>query len=463
MRTTKALLVLVASASVALAQGPQLASPLFSSLSWRNIGPTALGGHVDRIVVGRVKGKPDQIYVTGTTGGVFKSTTGGISWKPVFDEVNAMMSIGDVAVAPSNANIVWIGTGESSNSPYYWGDGLYKSVDGAKTWTNVGLRETRHIGRILVHPSNPDIVWVAAQGHEWGSNPDRGIYKTTDGGRSWRKVLYVDENTGANDIVIDPTDPQILFASTYQRQRKMYGGNGFGPGSAIYKSTDGGETWVKLTKGLPTIQMGRIGLHLSAADPKVVYADVEVPGGLYPAPAGSDGDCPPPGGGRGQNNFDTGSGGVYRTLNGGASWEQTYSRSDQPQAYFVQIRSDPKDRNRVYRMALGLTASDDMGKTWRSVNTRLHGDWHDLWVDPDDPNHMMGANDGGLGITWDRGDTWEWRNNIPLEQFWEMSVDNRDPFMVCGGLQDNGNWCVPSAVRNRNGISNRDAFSGWRR
>ena len=283
-----------------------------------------------------------------------------------------MMSTGDIAVAPSNASIVWIGTGESSNSPYYWGDGVYKSVDGAKTWTNMGLKETRHIGRILIHPTNPDIVWVAAQGHMWGSNAERGVFKTTDGGKTWRKVLFVDDVTGANDIVLDPSNPQILVVSTYQRQRKMYGGNGGGPGSGIYKSVDGGETWKKITAGLPTVPMGRIGLHLSSADSKVVFADVEVPGGLYPAPAGADGDCTPPGGGRGQNNYDTGVGGVYRSSDAGETWEQLYSRSDQPQAYFVQIRTDPKDRNRVYRMALGLTVSDDAGKTWRAMNTRLH-------------------------------------------------------------------------------------------
>ena len=189
MRVLKPLVFLGVCGAAAFAQGPQLAAPPFSSLVWRNIGPTALGGHVDRVAVGRVKGQPDQIYAIGTTGGAFKSVTGGVTWKPVFDEVNAMMSTGDIVVAPSNPSIVWIGTGESSNSPYYWGDGIYKSVDGAKTWTNMGLKETRHIGRILIHPTNPDIVWVAAQGHIWGSNAERGVFKTTDGGRTWRRVL----------------------------------------------------------------------------------------------------------------------------------------------------------------------------------------------------------------------------------------------------------------------------------
>ncbi len=295
----------------------------------------------------------------------------------------------------------------------------------------------------------------------WGSNPVRGLYKTIDGGRSWRKVLYVDEMTGATDVVIDPSNPQVVYATMFQRQRNGYGGNGVGRGSAIYKSVDGGENWKKLSNGLPTVDMGRIGLTISPVDPKVVYADVEVGGAVYSGPSGEIGDCPPESrqynAVRGQ--FYAGKGGIYLTTDGGDSWQHVYNKSDQPVASFVQIRADPKDRNRVYREGTGFYVSDDMGKTFRPINTNLHGDYRSLWVDPDDPNHLIIGNDGGLAITHDRTATWDYRNNIPIAEYWELNVDNRDPFLVCGGLQDNGIWCLPSAVRNRNGISNRDAFS----
>jgi len=455
-------IILLSVAGSAVAQtpsGPQLAPAPFSSLVWRNIGPTTMGGRLDRIAVARVRGEPDQIYVAPSTGGPFKSTNGGVSWAPVFDAVNGSKSTGDVAVAKSNPNIVWLGTGEETTVAYYWGDGVYKSTDAGKTWTNMGLKEIRHTGRIAINPTNPDIVLVAAQGRMWGPSADRGVYKTIDGGKTWKKTLFVDNNTGGNDIVYDPSNPQVVYASTYQRMRKIYGGITVGPGSGIYKSMDGGETWKKLTSGLPTADLGRIGLGVSAADPNLVYADIEVSGARYPAPQGSDGDCPPPGSaGRGGNPFES-VGGVYRSTNGGETWEQVNSRLDQPAGYFAQIRPDPKDRNRVYRLGLGFYVSDDMGKTFRTPQVRLHGDYHDLWIDPDDNNHLMVANDGGLGISWDRGNTWDYRDNIPTSQYWEMSVDNRDPFMICGGTQDNGNWCVPSATRNRTGISNRDVFT----
>lgn len=438
--------------------GPQLASPPFAELAWRNVGPTTMGGRVDRFAVARTRGQPDQIYVIATSGGVWKSGNAGASWQPVFGAVNGSQSMGDIAVAPSSPNTVWVGTGEATTVAYYWGDGIYKSTDAGRTWTNMGLKETRHIGRIVVHPTNPDIVLVAAQGRLWGPNVERGVFKTTDGGRTWRKVLYVDENTGANEVVFDPTNPQIVYASSYQRQRKSYGGITVGPGSGIYKSVDGGESWTKLTKGLPTVEMGRIGLDVSAADPKLLYADIEVGGARYPAPQGSDGDCPPAGGGRGGNTFEA-EGGVYRSTDGGESWEQVNARLDQPAGYFVQVRADPRDRNRVYRMGLGFYVSDDMGRTFRTVATRLHGDYHDLWIDPADNNHLLTANDGGVGISWDRGASWDYRRNIPISQYWELNVDNRDPYLVCGGTQDNGNWCMPSAVRNSNGISDRDVWS----
>jgi photosystem II stability/assembly factor-like uncharacterized protein len=445
----------------ALAQGPQLSPPLFKDLKWRSIGPAIFGGRILDIEVARIRGQPDQLYLIAENGGVFKSVNGGLSWAPVFDGVNSMMSMGDIAISNSSPNTVWVGTGSGLNPTYFWGEGVYKSTDGAATWTNMGLKETRQIGRIVVHPTNPDVVYVAASGRMWGPNADRGLYKTTDGGRTWKKMLYVNDATGATDVAMDPSNPEILYATMYQRQRKGYGGNGIGPGSAIYKTVDGGEHWTKLTNGLPRVDMGRIGLTISPVDPKVVYADVEVGGAVYSGPAGEPGDCPPESRSanavRGQ--FDAGEGGIYLTTDGGDSWTHVYNRSDQPVGSFVQIRADPKDRNRVYREGTGFYVSEDMGKTFRSINTNLHGDYRSLWIDPDDPNHMLIGNDGGLGITWDRTATWDYRNNIPIGEYWELSVDRRDPYLVCGGLQDNGIWCIPSAVRNRNGISNRDAFA----
>ena len=468
MSILKALLrgspVLLALAHVALAQdasetGPHLAPALFANLTWRNIGPTTMGGRIDRIAVARRRGEPDQIYIIGNAGGAFQSTNGGASWSPVFDQVNGAKSMGALEVSKSNPNIVWLGTGEETTVAYYWGDGVYKSTDGGRTWNNMGLAAIRHTGRIAIHPTNPDIVFVAGEGRLWGPNPDRGVFKTTDGGRTWKKVLFIDENTGAGEIVSDPSNPNILYTATYQRQRKMYGGITIGPGSGIYKSVDGGDTWTKLTKGLPDVDMGRIGLSISAVDPNLIYADIEVNGARYPAPQGNEGDCPPPGSnGRGGNAFES-KGGVYRSTDGGESWTQVYARSDQPAGYFAQVRADPKDKNRVYRMGLQLYVSDDMGKSFRTVQARLHGDFHDLWIDPDDDNHLMVSNDGGLGISWDRGVTWNYIDNLPLSQYWEMSVDNRDPYYICGGTQDNGNWCVASASRNRNGISHRDVFT----
>jgi photosystem II stability/assembly factor-like uncharacterized protein len=427
-----AALALFAVTSSASAQS-KIDPALLSSLKWRSIGPINTSGRIDDFSVGRVHGQPDQIYVATATGGVFKSTNGGTSWDPIFDKVDAMMSIGTVRVAPSNANVVWVGTGEANNrQSSYWGDGVYKSTDAGKTWKSMGLRETRSIARIVIDPGNYDIVYVAAAGHLWGSNPERGVFKTTDGGQTWKKVLYVDDNTGATDLIIDPMNPLILYAATYQHQRKAWGFNGGGPGSAIYKTTDGGATWTKLTNGLPTGDKGRIGIDLMPSDSREVYAVIEAAGST---------------------------GGVFRTLDGGANWEKMSPLDTRPM-YYSQIRLDPKDKNRIYMLGSnrGFYFSDDAGKTFTERFSNVHGEDHALWVDPDDPNHLIVGGDGGVSITWDRAMTWDFRRNMPIGQFYEVDVDNKVPYTVCGGLQDNGLWCVPSAVRNRNGIADRD---GW--
>ncbi|HJZ78374.1 MAG TPA: hypothetical protein VKE51_41890 [Vicinamibacterales bacterium] len=416
------------------AQGGGFDPSRFGNLRWRSIGPASTGGRIDDFAVARVAGQPDSIYVAAASGGIFKSTNQGTSWTPIFDRVDAMMSIGAVAVAPSKPNVVWAGTGEANNrQSSSWGDGVWVSSDAGRTWHAAGLADTRHIGRIVIDPTNSDVVYVAATGHLWGSNSERGVFKTSDGGRTWQKVLYVDEHTGATDLAIDPRDPRTLFAATYQRQRKAWGFNGGGPGSGIYRTRDGGATWTRLTTGLPAGDKGRIGLDIFRGDPRVVFAVVEA-------------------GGR--------DGGVYRSSDGGDTWEAMTSLNPRPM-YFSQIRVDPADRNHVYLLGSnrGFYSSDDGGRTFRDVFSTVHSEDHALWVDPGDPNHLIVGGDGGVSISWDRGQTWLFRDNLPVGQFYEISADMQDPYVICGGLQDNGHWCVPSATRNRNGISNRDAFN----
>src|SRR3954469_24401522 len=403
-------------------------------LHWRSIGPANTGGRIDDFAVARVPGQPDAIYVASASGGVFKSTNQGTSWTRVFDRVDAMMSIGDVAVAAANPNVVWAGTGEANNrQSSSWGDGVYKSIDAGQTWTRSGLGDTRHIARIVIDPRNPDLVYVAAAGHLWGSNSERGVFKASDGGRTWAKVLYVDDNTGATDLVMDPRDPQTLFAAMYQRQRKAWGFNGGGPGSGIFRSRDGGASWTRLTSGLPPGDKGRIGLDIFHGDPRVVLAVVEA--------AGRDS-------------------GVYRSTDGGDTW-QAWSTINPRPMYYSQIRADPKDPTRVYLLGSnrGFYVSNDSGKTFTDVFSTIHSEDHALWIDPDDTNHLIVGGDGGVSISWDRGQTWLFRDNLPVGQFYEISADMQDPYVVCGGLQDNGHWCVPSATRARTGISNHDGFN----
>ena len=412
----------------AIAQSP------FSFIQWRSIGPVNTSGRIDDIAVARVRGEADAVYVATASGGLWKSANNGISWNPVFDAVDAMMSIGAVAVAPSSPQTIWLGTGEANTrQSSSWGDGVYKSTDGGTTWAHMGLRDTRSISRIVVDPTDVNIVYIAAGGHLWGPNAERGVFKTTNGGRSWTKVLFVDEHTGATDLVIDPSNPLVLYAAMYQRQRRTWGFNGGGPGSNIYKSTDGGTTWAKLTNGLPTGDKGRIGLALYAKDANVVYATVEAA-----AP----------------------NSGIYRTLDAGATWTRTSPLNSRPN-YYSQIRIDPGNAANVYTLGSnrGFYISSDSGKTFTDRFSNVHGEDHALWIDPDASNHMIVGGDGGISISWDRGKTWDFRRNMPIGQFYEIDVDNSVPFRICGGLQDNGVWCTPSAVRNRNGIADRDAWN----
>ncbi len=400
-----------------------------ADLEWRNIGPAIMGGRVSDLAV--VESNPAIFHVGLATGGVWKTTNNGTTWETLFDD-QPTSSIGDVTLAPSNPNIVWVGTGEPQNrqsSP--WGNGVYKSSDAGRTWTHMGLAATHHIARIQIHPHNPDIVYVAAVGRLWGANPERGVYRTTDGGATWDLVLFVDENTGAIDLAMDPGDPETLFAAMYQRRRTGYGFSGGGPGSGLYRTTDGGSNWQELTNGLPEKDKGRIGIDIYRRDGNLVFVMVEARQGR----------------------------GVYRSMDRGETWEFRSETNNRPM-YYSQIRIDPNDPERIYAGGANLYRSSDGGKTFTSDAARgVHSDHHALWINPVNSNHLILAGDGGVDISFDRSDHWIQIYNMVLAQFYEIGVDMRDPYYVCGGLQDNGSWCGPSNTLSNQGIRNRDWYN----
>ena len=419
-----------------------------AALEFRTIGPTIMGGRVADLAV--VESDPRIFYVGVATGGVWKTENAGITFTHVFkDEETA--SVGDVTVAPSNPNVVWVGTGEPQNrqsSP--WGNGVYRSTDAGRTWTHLGLADTHHISRIQVHPRDPDVAYVAAMGHLWGANPERGVYRTTDGGDSWEQVLFIDDHTGAIDLAMDPADPRTLFVAMYQRQRRAWGYNGGGPGSGIYRTTDGGDSWTELTKGLPEGDKGRMGLDIYRGDGNVVFAlveaDARVPGQGFGGGGGG-------GGGRDQQN------GVYRSTDRGESWEQVSTTNNRPM-YYSQIRVDPNDPERLYLGGSSLYRSSDGGRNFTSdAASDVHSDHHALWIDPADSHHLILGGDGGVSVSWDRSDNWYQLRNLPIGQFYEIGVDMRDPYHVCGGLQDNGSWCAPSDTWSNQGIRTRDWYN----
>ena len=412
-----------------------------SALRFRTIGPTIMGGRVAELAV--VESDPRIFYVGVASGGVWKTENAGITFEHVFrDESTA--SVGAVAVAPSNPNVVWVGTGEPNNrqsSP--WGNGVYRSTDAGRTWTHLGLENTHHIGRIRVHPRDPDVAYVAAVGHLWGPNPERGVYRTTDGGQSWENVLFVDDDTGAIDLAMDMADPKTLFAAMYQRRRRAWGFNGGGPGSGIHRTTDGGDTWTELTSGLPEGDKGRIGIDIFRGDGNLVFALVEA-------------DARGPGQGFGQGG---GKNGVYRSTDRGENWEQLSTTNNRPM-YYSQIRIDPNDPERIYLGGAALYRSSDGGRNFTpDAASTVHLDHHDLWIDPANSNHLILAGDGGVSVSWDRSDNWYQLRNLPIAQFYEIGVDMREPYHVCGGLQDNGSWCAPSDTWSNQGIRTRDWYN----
>ncbi|MCY4572335.1 MAG: hypothetical protein OXF01_05990 [Gemmatimonadetes bacterium] len=418
-----------------------------SALRFRTIGPTIMGGRVAELAV--VESDPSTFYVGVATGGLWKTENAGITFEHIFrDEATA--SVGAVTVAPSNPNVVWVGTGEPNNrqsSP--WGNGVYRSIDAGRSWTHLGLEDTHHIGRIRVHPMDPDVAYVAAVGHLWGANPERGVYRTTDGGESWELVLFVDEHTGAIDLAMDPADPRTLFAAMYQRQRRAWGFNGGGPGGGIYRTPDGGDSWNKLAGGLPTGDVGRIGLDIYRGDGNMVFALVEA-------------DARGPGqgfGGFGGGGNDDRQTGVYRSTDRGETWEHLSTTNNRPM-YYSQIRVDPNDPERIYLGGASLYRSSDGGRNFTpDAASTVHLDHHALWIDPANSEHLILAGDGGVSVSWDRSDNWYQLRNLPIAQFYEIGVDMRDPYHVCGGLQDNGSWCGPSNTLSNQGVRTRDWYN----
>lgn len=398
------------------------------SLKFREIGPANMGGRIDDFAV--VESDTNIVYAATASGGLWKSVNSGMTWTPVFDN-EAVSSIGAVAVAQSEPDTVWVGTGEANNrQSSSWGDGVYKSADGGKTWKNMGLRETCHIGRIVVHPKNPNIVYVAAQGKLWGANEERGVFKTADGGRTWTKALYLNPDTGVTDLAMDPMNPDTLYAAAYQRRRTPFSFNGGGPGSGIYRTTDGGATWKKLTNGLPKGEMGRIGLDVYRKNPNVVYALVE-----------------------------SEESGIYRSNDKGETWVRM-SNTDPRPMYFSQVRIDPNNDQRIWVAGVNMAYSEDGGKTFVTNRvTKIHVDFHGIWIDPANSNNMVVGCDGGIHFSRDSGRTWDQRAQIAIGQFYEIAYDMSKPYKVCGGLQDNDSWCGPSATTNVLGITNDDWYT----
>ncbi len=418
----------------------QVTTAQLDGLRPRNIGPAVMSGRIVDLAV--AESDPIKFYVGSATGGVYKTSDNGITLNPVFEN-EGTHSVGAIALHQRDTAIVWVGTGERANrQSSSWGDGVYKSTDGGETWTNMGLRDSKHIGRIALHPDDADLVYVAAMGHLWGPNEQRGLYRSADGGDTWEPILQVDENTGAVDVALDPDQPNIVYAATYQRQRRPWGFHGGGPSSALHRSTDGGDTWERLTgpgitRGLPEDVIGRIGMSVYRSDPRIVYAAVEQ-GYRYNASTA----------------YTERRAGIYRSEDRGDTWELMSDWNPRPM-YASQITVDPSDDQRIY-MVNSYSFSDDGGRTFTVPPQSLHGDDRLVWVNPSDSRHVMKADDGGLGISYDRGLNWLYISDLPVSQYYRVSVDMARPYNVYGGLQDNGSWMGPSETWRQNGIVNSD-------
>jgi photosystem II stability/assembly factor-like uncharacterized protein len=436
INSTATLLFIIILQFQAIAQQSPASSPekmtvskALDSLAWRSIGPSNMGGRVADVE--GVPGNPNLVYVATGAGGIFKTTNGGMTWAPIFERQNTI-SVGDIALEPNNPDVIWVGTGEGNpRNSVSFGDGVYKSVDGGKSWKYLGLKDTNTITRIVIHPTNPDIAYVAAQGHLWGSNEERGIFMTTDGGASWKKTLYIDANHGAADVEIDPQNPNILYAGMWFFERKPWTFKSGSENGGVFRSLDGGRTWNKITNGLPKLT-GRISIRVAPGNPNVVYALMESKDGA-----------------------------LYRSDDKGETFRMIYRNNNIVQRgfYYTTVRVDPTNENKVYAVSSPLFVSIDGGRNFKSISPNTHIDYHALWIDPLNPKYMWQGQDGGAAVSRDGGDKWEYANNFPAGQFYQVHADNRQPFYwLSGGLQDNGTWTGPSRTREPAGIMNED----WR-
>ena len=400
----------------------ELTDQMLKMFSFRSIGPAAYSGRISDLAV-----NPDnhsEYYVGVASGGLWKTINHGTTFEPIFDD-QPVFSIGCLAMDPNNSNVVWVGTGENnSQRNLAYGDGVYKTTDGGKSFTNMGLKTSSQIGKIMIDPRNSNVVYVASQGQAWGPGGERGLYKTTDGGKTWNRILEIGEYTGVSDMEMDPRNPDILYAASHQRERRVYSKIDGGPESAIYKSTDAGATWTKQTKGLPKGDVGRIGLALSPANPDIIYAVIELPESKS---------------------------GFYRSSDMGESWEKRSDKGTSSPQYYNEVYADPKDPDVIILMDTYNALSKDGGATWEYIEgSNKHVDNHAIWIDPDDTNHFIAGCDGGIYETYDRAKTWQFKSNLPITQYYHVRTDNDYPFYnVYGGAQDNGSWFGPSQTNRR--------------
>ncbi len=426
--------LLLTSASFSQSGALDLYKEAAKGLNLRAIGPALMGGRIADIAVN--PHDKSNWYVAAGSGGVWKTINSGITWKPVFED-QASFSIGCVAIDPTSPSVVWVGTGENVSGRHVgWGDGVYKSLDGGQTWRHMGLKKSEHIGKILIDPRNSDVVLVAAEGPLWSSGGDRGLYKTTDGGATWNLVLKIDDNTGVTDVEFDPSNPDVVYAAAYQRRRHTWSLLAGGPQSGIYKSTDNGETWRQVKTGLPQGDMGKIGLAVTPANPQLVYATIEA--------------------GEKEKGF-------YRSVDQGESWEKrnTYISGGTGPHYYQELEASPVDPGLVYQMDVFLHVTRDGGKTIDYLGTgrEKHSDNHALWIDPDNGQHLIAGTDGGLYESFDEGTTWRHFENLPISQFYKLSLDNAEPFYnIVAGAQDLGTLIGPSRTMNTEGVRNQDWY-----
>jgi photosystem II stability/assembly factor-like uncharacterized protein len=425
-----------------LAQGPEPAGKAPSktesdkpkdpleNMKFRNLGPAVGGGRITSVV--GVPGKPNIYYAGAGGGGVFLTQDGGLSWKPIFEK-EPTASIGAIALAPSNPNLVWVGTGEKNiRNDVITGKGVYFSSDAGATWRFMGLRDAGQISNIVISPDDPNTVFVAVLGHAWAPSADRGIFRTTDGGKTWQKVLFVDDETGASSLVMDPGNPMVLFAGMWRVRRYPWALDSGGTSGGVFRSNDGGNTWKKLTEGLPEEATGRIGLAAAPSNPKHIYALVENKKGT-----------------------------LYDTNDLGDHWKMVSNNHNLAARgfYFSELVVAPNDENRIYFLSFNIMLSEDGGKTARVTSARVHVDHHAMWIDPQDPNRIINGNDGGVYVSSDGAKTWRYLDNLPIEQFYSVAEDDETPYNLCGGLQDNNGWCGTSNSLSRGGITGFDWYT----